>query len=146
MKILIDADGCPVIGITIKIAMGNNIECIILCDTSHDFSRYDVPIITVPKGADSVDLKLVNMVESGDIIVTQDYGLAALCLAKNGIPISQNGMVYTEFNIDSLLFSRHMSREIRMSGGRLKGSKKRTASQDKEFEQALLKLIEKSYS
>ena len=142
MKILIDADGCPVVNIAVKIAKERNIECIILCDTSHIFDIDDVEVITVPRGADSVDFKIVNMINENDVIVTQDYGLAAMCLAKKGIVINQDGMEYTEKNIDGLLFSRHISREVRMAGGRTKGTKKRTKEQDKEFSKKLEKIIE----
>lgn len=143
MKILIDADGCPVVDIAVKIAKENNIECIILCDTSHVFEIENVEVITVPRGADSVDFKIVNMIDGNDIIITQDYGLAAMCLAKKGIPINQDGMEYNEKNIDSLLFSRYIAKEVRMAGGRLKGMKKRTKEQDTTFKEVLEKIIKK---
>ena len=88
MKIYIDGDGCPVIDITIKIAKQYNLECIIITDTAHSFNKYDVKVIIVSKGADSVDFALVNKITSGDIVITQDYGLAAMCLAKKAIPHS----------------------------------------------------------
>ena len=141
MTILIDADGCPVVDITVKIASEHRIDCIILCDTSHIFEKAGAKTITVSKGSDSVDFALVNMVQSGDIIVTQDYGLAAMCLARRGIPISQNGMVYTNDNIDALLNERHTAKKIRMAGGRLKGNSKRTPEQDMAFEQKLKDLL-----
>lgn len=137
MKILIDADGCPVVDITVKIAKENNVECIILCDTSHTFNYEEVKTIVVSKGADSADFKIVNMVSEGDIVITQDYGLATMCLSRKGIPINQDGMVYNDSNIDSLLFSRYLSKKIRMAGGRLKGPKKRMEEQDKHFQLTL---------
>ena len=88
-----------------------------------------------------MDFKLVNLVREGDIVVTQDYGLAAMCLARKAIPLSQNGMVYTDKNIDQLLFTRYVSKKIRNSGGRLKGPSKRKPEQDKAFEEALERLI-----
>ena len=98
--------------------------------------------VTVEKGADSVDFKLVNMIGKNDIAVTQDYGLAAMCLARGARPLNQNGLVYNDQNIDELLFSRYVSKKIRSSGGRLKGPSKRTAEQDKKFLEQLEKLIE----
>ena len=92
MTILIDADGCPVVDIAVKIAVKHKIDCIILCDTSHIFEKAGAKTITVSKGSDSVDFALVNMVQAGDIVVTQDYGLAAMCLARRAVPISQNGI------------------------------------------------------
>lgn len=137
MQILIDADGCPVVDIAIKLAKTHNINCIILCDTSHVFEREGVKTITVSKGADSVDYALVNIVCPGDIVITQDYGLAAMCLARRGVPISQDGMVFTNDNIDAFLHTRHTSKMIRMAGGRTKGNSKRTNQQNIMFEQQL---------
>jgi len=97
--------------------------------------------ITVSKGPDSVDFALVNMLCPGDIVVTQDYGLAAMCLARSAIPISQNGMVYDSGNIDALLLQRHTARKIRMSGDRLRGNPKRTPEQTKAFEEKLIEVL-----
>ena len=107
MKILIDADGCPVVDITLQEAARFHIETIILCDTSHLIQREGARTITVSKGADSVDFTLVNLVSAGDLVITQDYGLAAMCLARGAVPIHQNGFVYDERNIDALLSARH---------------------------------------
>ena len=141
MTILIDADGCPVVDITVKIAVEHKIDCVILCDTSHVFEKAGAKTITVSKGSDSVDFALVNMVQSGDIVVTQDYGLAAMCLARCAVPISQNGMVYTNDNIDALLNERHNAKKIRMAGGRLKGNSKRMPKQDMAFERKLKEIL-----
>ncbi len=141
MRILIDADGCPVVDLTVTLAKKYGVECIILCDTSHEFNRDGAKTVVVEKGADSVDFKIVNLVGEGDVVVTQDYGLAAMCLARKAIPVSQNGMVYTDENIDRLLFTRYVSKKIRNAGGRMKGPSKRTPEQDKAFEAALSKLI-----
>jgi len=141
MRILIDADGCPVVDITIKIAKANKLECIILCDTSHYFERDGAATITVSKGADSVDFALVNMVKSGDVVVTQDYGLAAMCLARRAIPISQDGMIYSDANIGGLLEQRAMAQKVRRSGGRLSGPSKRTEEQDEMFANTLSGLV-----
>lgn len=142
-RILIDADGCPVVDATVRTAGEYGRKCIILCDTSHYFEKDGAETITVSKGPDSVDFVLVNMLEAGDIVVTQDYGLAAMCLAKRAIPISQDGMVYDRDNIEGLLMARHTAKKIRNAGGRLKGSKKRTAAQDAMFEGKLRGLMEK---
>lgn len=141
MKILIDADGCPVVDITVRIAKEYNRECIILCDTSHLIEKNGATTLTFSKGADSVDFALVNRALPGDIVITQDYGLVAMCLAKNAVVINQDGMEYTANNIDALLLSRHTAQKIRSSGGRLKGPSKRTATQDKKFEATLSHLL-----
>lgn len=98
--------------------------------------------MTFSKGADSVDFALVNLIKPGDIVVTQDYGLAAMCLARKATTINQDGMEYTTDNIDALLLARHTAKKIRNAGGRLKGPKARTAEQDRTFESKLQRLIQ----
>lgn len=141
MRILIDADGCPVTRIAVNIAEKNGIDVIIFCDTSHIFDYENTEIVTVSKGADSADFALINRCEKGDIVVTQDYGLAAMVLTKGGIPITQNGLVINNLNISTLLEARYLSKKARMNNVRLKGPSKRTAQQDKDFEIALNALI-----
>jgi len=140
MKIYIDADGCPVVHLTVKIAKQFNIPCTIVCDTSHQFEP-DFEVITVSKGNDSADFHIVNLVKPGDIVVTQDYGLAAICLAKLAFAINQNGLIYSADNIDALLNSRAESAKYRRAGGRTKGPKRRTPSDNTAFENSLVKLI-----
>lgn len=142
MTIYIDADGCPVVNQTLSLAQQYGHACVLLCDTAHHFERPGARTITVSKGADSVDFALVNLVQPGDIVVTQDYGLAAMCLARRALPIHQDGMLYTADNIDALLLQRHTARKIRNAGGRLNGPKKRTPEQDAAFIQALQTLLE----
>ena len=141
MTIFIDADGCPVVDIAVKVAKQAGIECIIICDTSHVYEKEGAKTITVSQGSDSVDFTIVNMVQKGDVAVTQDYALAAMCLARRAIPISQDGMIYSDSNIDALLMQRHTAKKIRMAGGRLKGPSKRKQEQNISFEQNLLKLL-----
>ena len=146
MKLLIDADGCPVVDICIKICGQYNIECLIICDTAHEYNVQGAKTVTVEKGADSVDFKLVNMISKGDIVVTQDYGLAAMCLARNAGVLNQDGMVYDENNIDSLLNSRHTAKKIRLAGGRLSGPNKRKPEQNETFMLRLENIINSSFS
>lgn len=141
-RILIDADGCPVVDETIKIAGRFGLECLILCDTSHRIEREGAQTMVFSKGADSVDFALVNLVHPGDVVVTQDYGLAAMCLARSALVLNQDGMGYTADNIDALLLSRHTAKKIRNAGGRLKGPARRVAAQDRAFSEALTQLLE----
>ncbi|MGI5895796.1 MAG: YaiI/YqxD family protein [Oscillospiraceae bacterium] len=142
MKLLIDADGCPVVKLAIRIAYEFNLKVCLVSDTSHEFfdTRAD-EVITVSKGADSADFVIANRVLPGDLVVTQDYGLAALCLARRAVPIHQDGIRFTEDNMDAFLMARHTAKKIRNAGGRLKGPSKRTKEQDKAFEQSLRALI-----
>ncbi|PSL40430.1 hypothetical protein B0H99_105208 [Planomicrobium soli] len=141
-KILIDADGCPVVDQTIAAAKRFGLPVLLLCDTAHDMQREGAETITVSKGADAVDFVLVNRVLKGDVVVTQDYGLAAMVLAKQGYPIDQNGRVYSEENINQLLHGRHVAKKIRQAGGRMKGPKKRRPEDNEKFEKSLVGLLE----
>ncbi|HHY53544.1 MAG TPA: hypothetical protein GX499_09955 [Clostridiales bacterium] len=141
-RVLIDADGCPVVDEAVAVAGKFGAACLILCDTSHHFEKPGAQTLVFSKGADSVDFALVNLVQPGDIVVTQDYGLAAMCLARGAKPIRQDGMKYTSDNIDGLLLARHTAQKIRRGGGRLKGPKKRTAEQDAAFVKALTALLQ----
>ena len=144
MQIFIDADGCPVTDIAVRLAVKNNIPCTIICDSAHSIQRDNAETITVDKGADSADFRLVNLVSAGDIAVTQDYGLAAMCLSKRAVVLNQDGKRYTEENISGLLEFRAVSAKIRRSGGRTKGLSKRTSQQDSDFERVLSELLEKT--
>ena len=143
MRILIDADGCPVVDITVAEAVKRKIECLLLCDTSHVFEKPGAETLTFSKGADSVDFALVNLVQPGDMVVTQDYGLAAMCLARSALVLNQNGMEYTADNIDALLMERHTAKKIRNAGGRPKGPPKRTAAQDDRFREQLAQMLDR---
>lgn len=143
MKIYIDADGCPVVDETVEIAFKYGIKCIILCDTAHRIERKNAETIIVEKGADSVDFKLVNLISNGDIAITQDYGLAAMCLGRNAYAINQDGKIYSDENISGLLEFRAISKKIRRSGGHTKSMPKRKSIQDENFKKSLAKLIEK---
>lgn len=141
MRILIDADGCPVIEIALKTAKEQHVDCVLFCDTAHRFDKYNVPVVTVSQGADSADFVLVNQIVPGDIVLTQDYGLAAMSLAKGARPMNQDGLLYTPENMDAMLAARHQAAKIRRGGGRLKGPKKRTHQQDVAFQKALEGLL-----
>lgn len=141
MKVLIDADGCPVVDITLDLCRRNGCECLLLCDTAHQFFRDGALTIVVDKGVDSTDYALVNRVAPGDIVITQDYGLASMCLARNARVLHQDGWEYTPDNIDGLLLVRHEARKTRAAGGRIKGPKKRRLAQNEAFSRALASLL-----
>ncbi|WP_297596082.1 YaiI/YqxD family protein [uncultured Cetobacterium sp.] len=143
MKILIDADACPVVDLTIDIAKSFQKEVFIFCDNAHEIYRDFSKTFIITQGADAVDFALLSEVKENDIVVTQDFGLASMVLTKNAHAINQNGLIYNKFNIESLLFSRHMSQKLRNSGKRTKGPKKRTKDDDLNFEQNFTDLLKK---
>ena len=111
MTILIDADGCPVVDLTVQTATKYKAPVLILCDTAHQIQRDGAQTLTFDKGPDSVDFALVNRVHPGDLVITQDYGLASMCLARRALVLNQNGLEYTPENIDGLLFRRHKNKK-----------------------------------
>ena len=144
MKVLIDADACPVVDIAVKLCQQYGMDCVLLCDTAHEMHREGVQTLIFDKGADSVDFALVNRVSPGDIVITQDYGLASMCLAKKAQVLHQDGWAYTQDNISGLLEQRHAAKKFRMAGGRTKGPSKRRAEQDEAFRAALDDLLQQS--
>ena len=141
MKILVDADACPVKEIIIRLAKQRQIPVTMLIDTSHRLDDGYSKVITVDKQADGVDFALMGLLSREDIVVTQDYGLAAMVLGKGARAINQNGMAYTNDNIDKLLMERHIGAKVRRSGGRTKGPAKRTKEDNERFEAAFAKLL-----
>lgn len=141
MKIIVDADACPVKNEIVKIARRHEIEVIMVCDTSHLISSDYAKVVVTDKGADSVDFTLINMVKAGDIVVSQDYGVAAMALAKNAAAIGNTGKIYTSFNIDSMLNQRHMAKENRRKGGRFPRGNKNPSIDKSMFSEFLNKLI-----
>ena len=139
--VYIDADGCPVTHIAEDICRQAGVSITFVCDTAHYFESDYAEVINVDKGADSADMKIFSLSKPGDIIVTQDYGVATMCIAKKCKCISQDGMIYNEKNIDSLLMTRYITKKIRNSGGKLKGPSKRKNEQDDRFREAFKKII-----
>lgn len=144
MTILIDADGCPVVDLTLQVAKQYSVPVIIMCDTSHQIERTGAQTLVLDKGTDSVDFVLVNRVHPGDVVITQDYGLASMCLARCARVLNQNGLEYTADNIDALLFRRHENKKLIRAGKHPKGSAKRTAAQDEAFEKSLRTVLSSS--
>ena len=143
MRILVDADACPVKEIIVECAKKYDLPVIMFCDTSHILFDGYSEIVVVDKGADSVDIVIANRITKEDIAVTNDYGLASLILARSAKVLSANGLIYTSENIDKLLFVRHVSREVRKAKkGRTKGPSPRSAEDDENFRKSLIKLIE----
>lgn len=142
MKVLIDADACPVVDIAVELCREYGKACLLLCDTAHAIHRMGADTRIVDKGADSVDFALVNLAEKGDIVITQDYGLASMSLARGARVLHQDGWEYTATNIDGLLFQRHAAKEYRAAGGRTKGPAKRKKTQDQAFRSILRQLLE----
>lgn len=143
MQIYVDADACPVVGIVEETAKKYKIPVTLLCDTNHVLDSDYSDVVVVGAGADAVDYKLISICHSGDIVVSQDYGVAAMALGKGAYAIHQSGKWYTDDNIDQMLMERHLNRKARRSSHKnhIKGPKKRTEEDDERFAQSFEKLI-----
>ena len=139
--VLIDADGCPVVDLTIRVCKGHGVPVFILCDTAHRIERAGAETLVFDKGADSVDFALVNRVKAGDIVVTQDYGLASMCLARRARVLNQNGVSHTAGTIDALLERRWQNKKLLRAGKHPKGPARRTKEQDAAFAKALDEIL-----
>ena len=146
MKIFVDADACPVVEIVEEIAAKYKMEVTLLCDTNHVLMSDYSEVIVVGAGADAVDYKLISICHRGDIVVTQDYGVAAMALGKGAFAIHQSGKWYTDENIDQMLMERHLNKKARRASSRnhIKGPRKRTDEDDQRFAESFEKLIRKA--
>lgn len=133
MKIIIDADACPVYKEAVEVCKERNIHCILVCDYNHELKSDYAEVVVTDKGKDSADFKVVSMLQKGDLIITQDYGLAALVISKEAHAMHHSGTIYTKENIDKLLFERFLSAKVRRGGGRTGNMKKFTKENKKEF-------------
>lgn len=143
MKIYVDADACPVVRIVEKVAKEKGVNVCLLCDTNHVLKSDYSEIKIIGAGADAVDFALINLCKPGDIVVTQDYGVAAMALGKKAYAIHQSGRWYTDDNIDQLLMERHMAKAARRSKSKhhVSGPRKRTQEDDEQFEESFRKLV-----
>ena len=143
MQIFVDADACPVVAIVEKVAKVHAVPVTLLCDTNHILYSDYSEVIVVGAGADAVDYKLISICHKGDIVVSQDYGVAAMALGKGAYAIHQSGKWYTDDNIDQMLMERHLSKKARRSSRKchVKGPKKRTEEDDERFAQSFEKML-----
>ncbi len=145
VRILVDADACPVKEIIETVAVKLKIPVIMFIDTSHILDSKYSEIISVSKAPDAVDFALINRTDRGDIVVTQDYGVAAMALGKGAFAIHPGGKVYTDNNIDVMLMERDIAKRCRRTGERIKGhSKKRTSEDNNRFLDSFTRLCNKA--
>ena len=140
MRVLIDGDASPVKEIAIDLCSKKGVECIIYIDYAHIYESSYASVIYCDQGKDSVDLKIASNCIKDDIVITQDYGLATLILAKGGVVLHNNGFIIDNNNIDTLLEKRYLGSKLR-GHVRIKGPKKREIEDDLRFYEALENLL-----
>lgn len=146
MTIYVDADACPVQKEIVEVARKMQQHVIFVKSYAHysyDDLAEHVEIIYVDKGKEVADMKIVSLVRQGDFVITQDYGLASLCLQKGCIVIHHKGFQYTSNNIERLLLQRHTKAQARRAGMRTKGPKRYTEEKKRKFIQLFISLLKK---
>lgn len=145
VKIFVDADACPVVKETETVAEKYSVPVVLLCDTNHILQSAYSEVKVIGAGADAVDFALVNLCQADDLVVTQDYGVAAMALGKKAYAIHQNGWQYTNENIERLLMERHLVKKARRASSKshLKGPRKRTAEDNWQYAAKLERLLRK---
>ena len=143
MQTFVDADACPVVDIVETIAQKYNIHTTLLCDTNHVLYSDYSEVIVVGAGADAVDYKLISICHKGDIVVSQDYGVAAMALGKGAYAIHQSGKWYTNDNIDRMLMQRHITKCAKRASSKnhINGPKKRSNEDNIHFAESFEKLV-----
>lgn len=144
MRIIVDADACPVKEIIEEQARVNQIGVIMVANYSHEISSDYAEIIRVDNSSQAADITIANLASAGDLIVTQDYGLASIALARGAKAVNPSGILYTAENIDQLLMQRYLNTRARMAGQKHINPKKRSKNDEKRFRQTLSILIKSS--
>ena len=143
MKIIVDGDSSPVLNLVTTTAKEYGLELLIVKNYNHNIeSDYGV-VVTVDNIKEAADLYIANHIEKGDILVTQDYGLASMVLGKSTYVINPSGKILDDSNIDLLLNQRHINKELRQKHNIYSKFKKRDRKDNISFEDNLIYLIEK---
>lgn len=145
-KILVDADACPKNALQICRKLGEKLEVSVWTVASYNHSIASDHHIVTDSGSQAADLKIINLTDPGDIIITQDWGLAAMALGKPAYCLGPSGREYRPETIDFLMEEREIKAKARRSGGRTKGPAKRTEADDREFEAKLLEILMRAIS
>ncbi|GAA0349985.1 YaiI/YqxD family protein [Bacillus horti] len=147
MKIYVDADACPVKKNIITIAKKEDVHVVLVYSYAHyspsTATQVNVEHVMVDASEQSTDLYIVNHIKAGDVVITQDYGLAAMVLAKKSYAIHHTGFEYTQDNLDELMLRRYLSAKHRRGGGRVKGPRAFSNEDQQRFENMLLTVIKR---
>lgn len=142
-KIVVDGDSCPVKSEIIEMARKLGISVLMVSSFDHVLQEADgVEIVQVDRSQQSADLYIANHIRGGDVVVTQDYGLAALVIAKSCQAISPRGEIFHPGNIDYLLERRHVQAKARRGGQHSKGPRPFSGEDRERFRANLLKLLQ----
>ena len=155
--IYLDADACPVTAEALAVARACQVPAVIAGNSTQNLARHlrrgdpRTPtggfwVDTLPVGvdADAADFAIVQELQPGDIVVTQDIGLAAMALGRGARAIGVRGRVYTLATIDLDLHIRHEEKKVRRQGGRTRGPAPFEDDDRERFAANLRRLVEES--
>lgn len=144
-RVFVDADACPVTREAIRVARSHRCEVVLVASTSHSLRRYagrpGVEVVEVPSGRDAADFAIVERVRPGDVVVTQDIGLAAMALGRGAHALSVRGRLHSAATIDAELAVRHAQAKLRRAGGRHGGPPAFSDEDRARFAEALERLL-----
>ncbi len=141
MKIIVDADACPGKALIIQTARAHHLKVLLVADTNHQLMDDYAEILQVDPGKDAADIALINRINPGDVVITQDYGVASMALARGAFSMHPKGFCYTKENIDQLMFERFLGQKARRGGMRTKGPKPRRSEDDLQLQRCLEGLL-----
>ncbi len=141
MKILVDADACPKSALQICFKLGQRYDVPVWTVASFNHNVTSDHHVVVGDNAQEADIKVMNLTEAGDVVVTQDWGLAAMILGKGAKALNPIGREFRPETIDFLLEEREIKAKLRRAGGRTKGPQKRTSAEDQRFEKCLVGML-----
>jgi len=141
LKIIVDADACPVKDIIEELAQAYRLQVVMVSNINHLISSQYARVVVVDGASEAADIAIVNLTRRGDIVVTQDYGLASMVLAKGSYALDPLGHQYTEANIEGLLLRRYINQKARRAGERIGGPRKRNQVDNSRFRQCLQRVI-----
>lgn len=140
-RVYVDADACPFKDVIIAVASDHGLAVTMIANYCHEISEAEgVEVIRVDRERDAVDIAIANRAGPDDIVVTQDWGLAAMVLGKGARALSPRGRIYKPEAIESLLAVRHLEQKVRRAGGRTKGPPRLDRSDRERFRRALERL------
>lgn len=142
MQIWIDGDGCPVLQLGIEIAASKNISVTVVKNFAVEVHSDYARVITVDTSRDAADLYIVNHLEKGDIVISQDYGLCGMALSKLAYCINQNGQRISQDNIDLILDRRHTAKVQRQKNRQYTRNRKRRPEDNQQFIEGMYRLFE----
>lgn len=137
MKLLIDADACPKTVLQVCIRLGGKYRIPVWTVASFNHNIESDHHVMVGSASQETDIKLINLTDPGDIVVTQDWGLASMVLGKRACCISPSGREFNADSIEFLMEEREIKAKFRRGGGRTKGPSKRTKQDDAHFTKEL---------